>query len=165
MLTFSVGVCLSECRFRRVIPLRKFQFSKCVSLWIYRASVATFSFYLSNSYRCMYVYLFKPCAYSVLFWRVNVCVCFFFLFDRLNYSNGEKGASSVYTEKASIYLYNVCNSLAWRLHHHLFLWKSNHSCSFFILFRLLSILFCAFHQATRIHWKCLGVFVCVWKLL
>lgn len=97
------------------------------------------------------------------YWRVNVCVCVFFSFpfDRLNYSDGEKGASSVYTEKASIYLYNVCNSLAWRLHHHLFLWKSNHSCFFFILFRLLSILFCAFHQATRIYIEH-ALCVCVW---
>lgn len=80
---------------------------------------------------CMYTYISPVRIPFYIGESMFACVFFFFPFDRLNYSNGEKGASSVYTEKASIYLYNVCNSLAWRLHHHLFLWKSNHSCFFY----------------------------------
>lgn len=109
----------------------------------------------------MYVYLCKLCAYSVLYWRVNVCVCFFsFLLIWLNYSDGEKGASSVYTEKASIYLYNVCNSLAWRLHHHLFLWKSNHSCFFLFFFVFFRFYFAPSIRPLEYIEHVLCVYVC-----
>lgn len=174
-LTFSVRIyicaCLSGvCRFRphsKSIPSRKFQIfpnvcrcgSVCVCVcW---ASVATSSF----EYTLVYVCVCMPCFYYSFYIGGSMFACDFLPVGRVNYIDGEKGASTRwYTEKASIYLYNVCAIVPFDVCIIIcFTWKSNHT-FFFVAFRsfLLDFILCLLQATPPSNMCYVNVCVCLY---